>query len=420
MNSIPKYESENFQLIGYHDLGRNAAFKIALQVVDSRWYLYLTHLWKTGIMVLDVTDAGNPVLLDEIVPAGGPTNTSASNIQVANGLMITSMEQLAPGWAGAWDPDTKEFESGIIIWDVKTDPAHPKELVRWHVNGWGTHRNFYTGDGFVHLCVNTAGYASEYYMILDIRDLNNIKEVGRWFVPEQFVAGGGDPSVSGVPYRYHGLHGPAQVEGNRAYLSYGHSGAIILDVSDYACPSQISRLTFGNALCNPLGVHTYLPIPTRKLAVVSGESIREKSEEPLNYAMLVDIQDETHPRVISILPMPVPGKSAAYQNFQKRGGRCGPHNWHMLQRGREDYDYNDQILFNAYFNAGLRAFDISDPYVPKEAGFFLPEDPKERLGPLPKDLTVSFEDVLIDSRKNIYITDKNYGLFVVRYTGDSK
>ena len=421
MNGAPKYTAKNVELVGYHDLNGDAAFKIAVQVAEGRWYLYLTDFWKSGIIILDVTDPENPVYLNEVTPAGGPVNTWVTNLQVADGLMITSMEKLPDGWGGDYRPEEPEnYQAGIIIWDVKTDPVHPKELARWSCNGLGSHRNLYTGDGFVHLAVNLAGYAGNLYVILDIRDLNNIRETGRWFVPEQFVAGGGDPTVPGVPYAYCGLHGPAQVEGDRAYLPYGHSGAIILDVSDYRCPTQISRLTFGNALCNPLGVHTYLPIPTRKLAIVSGEAIYEKSEEPRNYAMIVDVKDEKQPRVLSIFPMPVPEPDAPYGNFQTRGGRCGPHNWHMYQTGKDYIDYDDTLVFNAHFNAGLRAYDISDPYVPREVGFFLPEDPAVRRGPLPKALTVSFEDILIDSRKNMYVTDKNYGLFILRYTGEKK
>ncbi|MEO7403965.1 MAG: hypothetical protein ABIU95_09880, partial [Burkholderiales bacterium] len=67
------------------------------------------------------------------------------------------------------------------------------------------------------------------------------------------------------------------------------------------------------------------------------------------------------------------------------------------------------------FNAGLRAYDISDERVPKEIGYFLAPDPARRLGPLPKLLGTQSEDVLVDSRENIFVSDKNHGIYVLRF-----
>lgn len=63
-------------------------------------------------------------------------------------------------------------------------------------------------------------------------------------------------------------------------------------------------------------------------------------------------------------------------------------------------------------------YDIRDPYLPKDVGYFLPYDPVERRGLLPKTLVTQTEDVLVDARGNVYLTDKNHGLHIVRYTGE--
>ncbi len=71
-----------------------------------------------------------------------------------------------------------------------------------------------------------------------------------------------------------------------------------------------------------------------------------------------------------------------------------------------------------YFNASLRAFDISDPLLPREVGYFVPPDPVERYGPLPQTrLVTQTQDVLVDRRGFIYITDRNHGIWILRYTG---
>ncbi len=61
--------------------------------------------------------------------------------------------------------------------------------------------------------------------------------------------------------------------------------------------------------------------------------------------------------------------------------------------------------------------DISEPRLPREVGYFLPPDPRQRIGPLPRTLVTQSEDVLVDARGYIYMTDKNHGLYVLRYTG---
>ena len=422
MSKVPNYTSKNFEFIGYHDLNNKPIFKMAIQKFGSKWYLYGANFWRPYVMVFDVTVPENPIFLNEFI-AGGPKNTQVFNLQVANGLMITAKEKLSIGWGGLPDQNDPSFDEGISIWDVKTDPANPRFLSTWKTGGLGTHRNFFAGDGFVHLAARIPGYIGFIYIILDIRDPLNPHEIGRWFMPEQYTAGGGQPddgfyTIDSSGYKspvYRGLHGPAHVENGKAYLSYGTSGAVILDVSNYNSPALLSRLTFGNAIGNSLGVHTYLPLHSRNLAVISGEALAEDSKENISFAFLADISNPSAPRVISFFPVPVPHEGASFKNFQTRGGRFGPHNWHHQQLSNPDIFYSDTMLFNAYFNAGLRAFDISDPYVPKEAGFFLADDPLFRNGPKPISLTTSAEDVLIDSRGYIYLSDKNHGVFILKY-----
>ena len=58
-------------------------------------------------------------------------------------------------------------------------------------------------------------------------------------------------------------------------------------------------------------------------------------------------------------------------------------------------------------NAGLRVYDIKDPLLPVENGWFIPPQPSERAGPLPRDLVTQTEDVLVDTRGYIYVTESS-------------
>jgi hypothetical protein len=160
-------------------------------------------------------------------------------------------------------------------------------------------------------------------------------------------------------------------------------------------------------------MHTAVPVPERHLLLVNTEAIAEMAEEPYNFAGVVDIQDEGEPRLLSLLPPPVPGPDAPYPNFSRRGGRFGPHNQHHPQ-GSTDLYQSDHLVFMTWFNAGVRVFDISDPYLPREIAWYLPDDPTERRGLLPRTLVTQSEDILVDARGTVFFTDKNHGIHAIR------
>jgi hypothetical protein len=117
---------------------------------------------------------------------------------------------------------------------------------------------------------------------------------------------------------------------------------------------------------------------------------------------------------MSLFPLPAPPPGAPFKNFCMRGGRFGPHNQHQHQF-HPALLRNDNLVFLTYFNAGLRVVDIADPRLPREVGYFIPPDPAERRGPQPKALVCQSEDVVVDARGFIYMTDKNHGVYVLRY-----
>ena len=393
-------EQRGVELVGYHDLAGRPGFKMAMQRHGDRWYLYLGHLWHRGWSILDVTDPRSPRLCRFVA---GPDNTWTIQVQVADGRMVTALEKPNEGWG--IEPGLP-FEEGAYIWDVAEDPEDPQLLGHWRTGGTGTHRNFYAGGDLVYMTANPEGYVGHLLAVVDIADPTRPTEVGRWWWPGQHVAGGEQPEHDFY------LHGPAYVVGERAYLGYGRVGMVVLDVADPTAPRLVSRVSFGD-LGSMLGCHSAVPLPGRGLVVANSETILEGSGDPVNYTCLVDVADESAPRVISTFPMPTPQPGAPYASYYAKGGRFGPHNQHQHQ-GHPDLAVPDDRIVMAYFNAGLRVFDIADPYVPVETGWYVPEDPLERRGTLPSTLVTQFEDVLVDARGYIYCTDKNHGLFVLR------
>jgi hypothetical protein len=388
--------AQNIELLGYHDLNGRPAFKLAMQELNGRWYLYVAHLWHRGWSILDVTDPTSPQLA-AFIP--GPENTWTIQIQVADGKMITALERIAPGWGGF---DNKPFSEGFLIWDG-SEPTKPRQLGQFRTGSTGTHRNFYDGGNLVHAAAGAPGLTGKIYRIVDIADPSNPREVGRFSLPEQ------ETPATGLKFS---CHGPAHIEGNRVYVSYGDGGGIILDVSDIAHPRMISQLAF-RGITATQGIHTFLPLPRRKIALINDEAIRENGDENLNMAGIVDMSNETQPRLMSLFPLPQPPAESGLKNFYEKGGRFGPHNQHHSnhQACLED---RDDISYLTYFNAGLRVYDIRDPRMPKEIAYFIPPDPKVRIGTKPSKLVEQTEDVIVDRRGCIYISNKNQGVYVLK------
>ena len=403
MTTPAPLEQHGVELVGYHHLDDRPGFKMGLQRDGDHWYLYLGHLWHRGWSIVDVTDPRDPRLC-RFIP--GPEHTWTIQMQVAGGLMVTGLEQPVSGWGV---PDSLPFEEGAYIWDVARDPEDPVLLGHYRTGGTGTHRNFYAGGDLMYMTANPNGFAGGMLTVVDISDRANPREAARWWWPGQHIAGGETPEYG------HYLHGPAYVLGDRAYLGYGRVGMVILDVADPTSPRLVSRTAFGD-LGSSLGCHSAIPLPGRDLVVANSETILEGTGDPLNYAFVIDISDELTPKIISALPAPQPSDGLPYGNYFEKGGRYGPHNQHHHQ-GHPDLAEPSDTIVMTYFNAGLRAFDLSDPYRPREVGYFVPEDPRQRLGALPTALVTQFEDVLVDGRGYVYCTDKNHGLFVLRLSG---
>jgi hypothetical protein len=402
----PGWAAENMKPVGYSDLdGRNGAFKLAIREVEGKWYLYMGHLWHRGWTIVDVTNPADPQVV-KFIP--GPENTFTIQMDLHDDLMITAMQPIIAGWT---DEPGKPSEEGVLLWDI-SDPVNPKQLSHWKTGGGGTHRNSYPGGDYAYLAAAMPGYSGAIFVILDVSDPTNPKEAGRWWMPGQKD---GEPPTE-TPAA---LHGPPVVYGDTAYLGYAPA-VVILDISDKSKPELIGRLDMSPPFISARSqaVHSVLPLLNRGLLVSNSEASAENCEDdPLNHMAVIDITDQTKPRLMSLFPLPVPPEDAAYADFCDKGGRFGPHNtnqhWHS-----PDVQEQGDLVYMTYFNAGLRIFDIRRPRVPKEVGWFIPPQPTTRVGPIPSSVLVTqTEDVLVDRRGNIYITDKQWGLFVVQYTG---
>jgi hypothetical protein len=408
--------AHNVEAVGYCDLDDRPAFKMAIREHRGRWYLYTGHFWHSGWSIVDVTDPARPEVVN-FLP--GPSDTWTLQVDLHGDTMVTALEKPFENFGGrAGVP----FENGFYIWDI-ADPVRPKRLGHFQTGGTGTHRNLYPGGRYVHVAANAEGFLGNFYMIVDIADRAHPREVGRWWFPGQREGEAGAPGVGenhalSFCLQEHevSLHGPACPVGDLVYLPYGGAGVVVLDIADKTRPRMIGRLDFSPPFHDRFGVHSVLPVPGRGIAFANSENVTY-DKGPMHHSSIIDISDPAKPFLLSLLPEPVPPSGAAYADFTTRGGWRGPHN---VNHHQHHPDVQKQVgLFHvAHFNAGLRLYDVSNTRLPREVGWFLPPDPVRRYGPMPHGaLVTQTEDVVVDRRGFIYITDKNQGLWIVRYTG---
>lgn len=423
LTGFPGAAAHNVEVIAYHDLDRRPGFKLTLLEREGRWYLYIACFWHRGWNIVDVTDPARPEVVS-FLP--GPENTATYQVDLADNTLITGLEQ---GLSNApWGLDPKRpNEEGVLLWDL-TDPVRPRRVGHYRTGGRGTHRNGYQGGRYMHLAAGAPGFNGNIYQIVDIEDRARPREVGRWWVPGQEERPGQPRPARDPAHTHHAvsacnpegtdvsLHGPPVIEGNRAWLPYGAAGLVVLDIADVARPRQIAQLRFSPPFHSLLGCHGVLPLPAQGIAYVNSEAT-SYGKGAAHFAGIVDIRDLTRPQLISLIPEPIPAEGASYRSFSERPGWSGPHNINQLQHNPAVERQSD-LFYIAHFNAGLRIYDVSHPRLPREVGWFLPPDPTVRLGPMPEGpLVTQTEDVLVDRRGNIFITDKNQGLWVLRYTG---
>lgn len=385
------------------NLGGRPGFKLALHVAGGRRFLYVAHLWHRGWTIVDVTDPERPQVVRFL---DGPANTWTCQVTIHDGMMATGLERILTGWGG--EPDMP-FEQGILLWDL-ADPTDPKKVGAFRTDGGGVHRSIFDDEGNLHVAARLAGYAGAIYVALDLSDPSKPHEIARFHMPGQHTGGG-----EHTDREWADLHGPPLRLDDVVYLPYAGFGLVALD---WPQPARDWRPAGHLEVHPPLGsgiaVHTVVPLPNRHLAIINSEALAERCQEPVNYAGLVDISDIGAMRLVSLFPTPVPPKGYPVDSYCARGGRFGPHNQH-IPYGSSYLFHSDDVCFLTYFNAGLRVYDISNQHHVQEIAHLIPKDPERRHGPLPRDLVVQVEDVLVDDRGVVFFTEKNSSLYIAQW-----
>lgn len=388
-------------LAGSPNVGEGMAIRLTER---GEYLLYVAHESPPmAVSIVDVSDPERPHVRWQL-PAAHP-HVRANSLTFAGNTLLVAQQTDAPGLRPA----------GLALFDLTEDPAAPQQVGFFDASGphsQGVH--FVTCMDGRHAFIATGmpdfqprnRKDHQFLVIVDVADPREPREVGRWWLSGQRL-GDQAPALERHPrfdtgFRlHHALSYPERAD--RAYLGYIDGGIVILDVSDMAAPTLVSQLDYHPPA--PGFTHTVVPLFERELLVVSDEAIGDEGLDWPKRTWLVDVSDETAPRIVSHVPDP-----EGFEDLHRAGGRIGAHNLHENEPWRGTAKLVNTVA-TTWFSAGVRIYDIRDPHSPSEIASFIP--------PTPAGQRASrINDVTIDDRRIVYAGDRsNGGLYVLAYSG---
>jgi len=414
---LPKPDyAYNLKIIGHSDQGGRPD---GVQLMVNKEYAITGHMFSDGFSVIDVRDPRNPkpVHYEPSAP-----NTWNIHLQTAGDLMlvINAKNMFAAeefqneaeyysgqigkkvGTADAEQPRERNWKAGMTVYNI-ANPAEPKEIAFMPVDGGGIHRLWYTGGDWAYASVLLDGFTDYIFMTIDISDPTKPKEAGRYWLPGMNAAAGEMPDDAS---RRGGLH-HAIIHGDRAYGAWRDAGLVIMDISDRTNPTLVTHKNWSPPYGG--GTHNALPLPDRDLLIVADEAVLDHAADGIKYIWVFDIREPKNP--VSIATFPTPDDI----DYVAKGGHFGPHN---IYENRPDGLVSSDTIYSTYQNAGVRVFEISNAYQPKEVAAFVPPEPVTLADKRPnRQKVIQSCDVWVSKDGLVYANDFNGGLCILEYGG---
>ena len=402
--------AKNLRYVGYSDQGGMPG---GTQIMVHRGHAYIGK--NEGVSVLDVSDPANPKAVNFL---DGSPNSWHIHLQTHDDLLLVINAKdmfAAPEFqdekayykgelgrkVGTADAGkrVRDWRAGLAVYDISRGEG-PREIGFMPIEGGGIHRMWYAGGRWAYASALIDGFTDYIFITIDMSDPRNPKEAGRFWLPGMHVAGGETPSWDGS--RRNGLHHPI-VHGDTAYCAWRDAGLVMLDVADRSAPTLITHRNWSPPFGG--GTHNCLPLPDRDLLVVLDEAVLDHQEDGEKFVWMFDVREKRNPVSISTFPTP------AESDYKSKAGHFGPHNLHENRPGSF---VSSNIIFATYQNAGVRAFDVRDPYRPVEIAAWVPPAPTRLMDRRPdRPRVIQSADVFVDSNGIVYSTDYNGGLYIL-------
>jgi hypothetical protein len=446
--------ASNVRLVGHNDLqGREALVVTTKSDPANGSWVYVGHhesYWDdkpkmnpitgkmewNGTSILDVADPAKPRYVWHIP---NDTNRNSRGVSVVydykfdssgKDYLIRNSEALTEGETGTdlkyqiFDITSRSTDPSKItlVGEITGTPPNScgtgcggKFIVRAHKGWWSQE------TGYFYAASGEPGFRNVVIQIFDLKNPKAPKFVGRAWIPG--LKNDEAQSLYEGQYSHHPI---VDEDNKRLYVGYRNAGqAAAFDISNPAQPKLLWEIDM-----NPphRGPHTVSPIVyntvpnfgkaalPRTYAFIVDEAGGAADMAPCpggvrTGSYMLDITNEKKPFPVSVWQVPV-------GNFCEKGGRFGPHQSAETVNGKINR-FEDKLAWLAYFNAGIRIVDLSNPYRIEEVGYYVPKINKNS-HPIAKDqkTAIQINDVDIDHRGLVYASDRvGTGLFILEYTG---
>jgi hypothetical protein len=362
----------NLDLVGQYQ-GEGAEWQLAW-FNDCAYYGTYNNASKTnpGTVVLDVSNPANPVVSTYL--------TSRAMLDPWESLKVHQDRKLlgatkGPGF-GPSGPTDKQF----AFYDLKDDCKHPAVLSDVDVPAHTGHAGDWAPDGKTYYGTGAGGFTA-----MDVANAAAPKLIGHW------------------QYRTHDIS--IGQDGNRAYLAqqgnfapFGYAttafnGLVILDTSDIQSrkadpvPKLVGSLFWedGGVAQQTIPI-TYKGKPYLIFTDETGAGPLQSPSagrveacarglSPFGFARIIDISDETQPTTVSKLMLEVDDTAncAQFLNDFPDAIKDSDTYGYSSHYCTPDSTNDPKMLACSYWGAGIRVFDIRDPYRPKEIAYYKPK-----------------------------------------------
>jgi hypothetical protein len=369
-----------------------------------------------GTLIVDVHDPRSMQPLT-FLPASPGTRTAYVRLNTRRNILVVGYD------VNAANPDQppvgEQARGGLAFFDV-SDPSHPVELAQYN-NGKGVTHGFEIDDRYAYACASSEASKEPADRNLGLAIVDYADPAAPRLVSSYHIVGTNEGETSafmddrnpdGTP-QVNWCH-EVNKDGDRLYVAWRDAGFLILDVSDPANPQLVGRWDYvppynGGRLG---AAHTAAPVPHPGAALPSLLVLTDEIFEcPPGFGRVLDISTPANPVLLSTFA--IEGMHDAYDPASGRF-TC-PRGQQSIHQPYFDPRSSGSLFYQPWYDQGVRAMDISNPYQPREVGYYLSPD----YSVLPTYPGRHTREVFVDPDTNLlYVTDGNGGgLTVLRYTG---
>jgi hypothetical protein len=346
----------------------------------------------TGVYVLDMTDPAHPVKTDNLMTPAMLSPHESLSLNQKRGLLAANMGGpfTMPGF--------------VDVYDLTKDCRHPvlQASVPFGILG---HEGNFSPDGNTYWVTSTSAGT---IVALDVK--NPATPTPVW---------------TSFDYRIHGIN--ISDDGNRFYgaaLGSGGpaDGLTTLDVSQVQARvpnptvKKISHLSWADISIPQTGIPVTIGGHAYNVEVDEFAGGPLPTTDPTAHVgagRIIDMADETHPRVVSEFRLEVhqPGNRARLTSDPGADSVVQGYAGHYCNVPQRT---DPGIVACSYILSGLRVFDIRDPLHPKELAYFN-APPGLGSGVKASDFAMS-GPTFVPARSEVWYADGNSGFYVVRLT----